>query len=108
MAKRLQPIHPGKVLHELFLKPMKLTAYRLAKGTSLPQTQIGEILRGKRSITAETALLFAAFFGTSADVWMRLQGEYDLRVARQKIAARLKKVDPRFVQNHCNAATAII
>jgi addiction module HigA family antidote len=103
MTKRLNPIHPGKVLKELFLKPMKLTAYRVAKGTGMPQTQIGEILRGQRSITAEAALLLAAFFGTSATVWVRLQGEYDLRIAHRKMAYRLKQVDTGFMQQHAES-----
>src|ERR1043166_737908 len=99
MVKKLTPIHPGEVLREMFLKPMRISAYRLAKGTSMPQTQVSEILRGKRSITAESALLIAAFFGTSAEVWIRMQAEYDLRMARRKIAARLKRVDTAFAEH---------
>lgn len=98
MAKKLEPIHPGEALKELFLKPLKLSGYRLAKGTGMPQTQISEILRGKRGITAESALLLGAFFGTSAEVWIRMQAEYDLRRARRKIAARLKKVNARMAE----------
>lgn len=104
MAKKLAPIHPGEVLKEMFLKPMKISAYRLAKGAGMPQTQVSEIVRGRRSITAESALLIGAFFGTSAEVWIRMQAEYDLRVARRKIAARLKQVDTAIAERSMHSA----
>lgn len=71
-------IHPGEVLKEEFLIPLGISAYRLAKETFLPQTRISEILRNKRRITADTALRFAKFFGTSAKFWLGLQTDYDL------------------------------
>jgi addiction module HigA family antidote len=75
---RLSNIHPGEVLLQEFLIPMDITAYRLAKETFLPQTRVSAILKGKRSITADTALRFAKFFGTSAQFWLGLQVEFDL------------------------------
>ena len=93
--RRLLTIRPGEVLLEEFLKPMGISQYRLAKNTKLPQTRIADIVKGRRSITAETALRFARFFGTSPQFWMNLQGEYDLRVAQRKLAKRVEReVEP--------------
>jgi addiction module HigA family antidote len=76
--KKLKNIHPGEILSEEFLIPMKISAYRLAKETFLSQTRISEILKGKRRITADSALRFSKFFGTSAKFWLGLQTDYDL------------------------------
>ena len=74
---------------------MGISQYRLAKNTNLPQTRIGDIVKGRRSITAETALRFARFFGTTPQFWMNLQGEYDLRIAQRKLAKRVEReVEP--------------
>ncbi|HNP19473.1 MAG TPA: HigA family addiction module antitoxin [Fulvivirga sp.] len=74
-------IHPGEILEEEFIKPMKLTAYKLAKSIGVQQTRISLIVKGKRSITADTAIRFSKFFGTTEEFWMNLQREYDLRNA---------------------------
>ena len=74
-------IHPGDILKEEFLKPMNLTAYRLAKEIGVQQTRISQIIKEKRSITADTAIRFSKFFGTTEEFWMNLQREYDLRIA---------------------------
>lgn len=71
MKKKLPNIHPGEILNEEFLKPMNLSAYRLSKETFLPQTRISQILKGKRRITADTALRLSKFFGTSAKILAR-------------------------------------
>jgi addiction module HigA family antidote len=76
--KRLPNIHPGTILQEEFLDPLKITAYRLAKETELPQTRISQILQSKRSITADTAIRLSKFFGTSPQFWLGLQNDYDL------------------------------
>jgi addiction module HigA family antidote len=76
--ERLNNIHPGEILREEFLEPLGISAYRLAKDTFLPQTRISEIMKGNRRITADTALRFAKFFGTSAKFWLGLQDDYDL------------------------------
>jgi len=78
MSKRLKNIHPGEILREEFLTPMNISAYKLSKDTFLPQTRISAILKGKRRITADTALRLSRFFGTSAKFWLGLQADYDL------------------------------
>ncbi len=83
--RHLKNIHPGEVLKEEFLDPMGITVYRIAKETGLSQTRIGQIIRGERGITAETALKIGKFLGTGPEFWMNLQTLYDLEeVARQK------------------------
>lgn len=76
--KTLPNIHPGEILKEEFLDPMGISAYRLSKDTGLSETRISQIIHGKRSITAETALILSLFFGTTADFWLNLQNHYDL------------------------------
>ncbi|HET7291000.1 MAG TPA: HigA family addiction module antitoxin [Vicinamibacteria bacterium] len=83
------PIHPGEVLAEDFLKPMGLTQYRLAKGTRVPPRRINEIVHGLRSITADTALRLARFFGTSEQFWLNLQARYDLEKERDRLGRSL-------------------
>ncbi len=75
---KLKNIHPGEVLKEEFLVPLGITAYRLSKDTFIPQTRISEILKGRRRVTADSALRFAKYFGTSAKFWLGLQDDYDL------------------------------
>lgn len=75
---KLKNIHPGEVLKEEFLEPLGITAYRLSKDTFIPQTRISEILKGRRRVTADSALRFAKYFGTSAKFWLGLQDDYDL------------------------------
>lgn len=91
---RMTNIHPGEILREEFLKPMGITAYRLAKETRIPQTRIGEIIKGTRSISAATALRFARFFGTSPEFWVNLQNHFDLEEKRKEIELDLKKIRP--------------
>lgn len=76
--KRLQNIHPGLILKEEFLAPLNITAYRLAKETRIPQTRISQILQFKRSVSADTAIRFSKFFGTSPQFWLGLQNDFDL------------------------------
>jgi addiction module HigA family antidote len=76
--KRLENIHPGKVLMEEFLLPMEISAYRLSKDLDIPQTRISQILKGKRRITADTALRLSSYFGNSAKFWLGLQNDYDI------------------------------
>ncbi|MCF8258012.1 MAG: HigA family addiction module antidote protein [Flavobacteriales bacterium] len=75
---RLTNIHPGEVLNEEFLKPLGISAYRLSKETFMPQTRVSEILKGKRRITADTALRLSRYFGNSARFWLGLQDDFDL------------------------------
>ena len=89
MARLLAPIHPGEVLSEEFLGPLGVTQYRLAKDTSVPARRINEIVKGERSISADTALRFAKYFGTSDLFWLNLQARYDLEVQRDRLGKRL-------------------
>ena len=89
--KKLSPIHPGEILEEEFLKPMGISQYRLAKDISVPPRRINEIVHGKRSITADTALRLGKFFGISAQFWLNLQTRYDLEVTEDLLADRLDK-----------------
>ena len=86
---RMPPVHPGEILLEEFLKPLGLSQYRLAKGLSVPARRINEIVLGGRSITADTALRLARFFGTSERFWLNLQATYDLEVERDRLQDRL-------------------
>lgn len=76
--KKIPNIHPGEILEEEFLKPLNITAYRIAKETKISQTRISEIVKGKRRITADTALRFSKFFGNSPQFWLGLQNDFDL------------------------------
>lgn len=87
--RKLAPIHPGEILREEFLSPLGISQYRLAKETSVPARRINEIVRGTRSISADTALRLARYFGTSEHFWLNLQGHYDLEVAKDHLGKRL-------------------
>lgn len=90
--KRLSNIHPGEVLLEEFLKPMKISAYKLSKDIDIPQNRTSEILKGSRSITADTALRLSSYFGTTAKFWLGLQDDYDLEEAAENKKEELKKI----------------
>lgn len=91
MAKKLKPIHTGEVLLEEFLKPMELSQNRLALAIGEPPRRINEIILGKRSITADTALRLGRYFGNSPQFWLGLQMDYDLDVTADNLEKRLKK-----------------
>ncbi len=91
---RIPNIHPGEILSEDFLKPMGISAYRLSKGANIDQTRISEIVRGKRSVTADTALRLARFFGNSPEFWLNLQAHYDLEQKKRKMEKDLKEIRP--------------
>lgn len=94
-SKRLQPLHPGEALKEV-LTDAGLTVNALALALRVPANRIGGIVKGQRSITGDTALRLARYFGTSAQMWMNLQAKYDLAVAEDAAAARIKtEVRPR-------------
>ncbi len=88
---RLSPIHPGEILLEEFLRPLKLSQYRLAKDVSVPPRRINEIVRGARAVSADTALRLARYFGTSEQFWLNLQSRYDLEVERDRLGSRLQR-----------------
>lgn len=89
--KRIPNIYPGEILLEDFLIPMGITAYKLSKETHIDQTRISEIIRGKRGITADTALRFSKYFGNSPEFWINIQNHYDLEEKRREMAKVLKK-----------------
>ena len=92
MSKRdLPPIHPGEILLEEFLKPMGISQYRLAKDVSVDPRRINEIVLGKRSISADTALRLGRFFGISARFWLNLQSHYDLELEEMELGDRLER-----------------
>lgn len=90
-AAKMPPVHPGEILLEDFLKPMGLTQYRIARDIGVPQRRIGEIVQGKRAVTADTALRLGRFFGMEAQFWINLQARFDLECARDALAGRLEK-----------------
>jgi len=88
-SKKFPPIHPGEILLEEFLKPLGISQYRIAKDVGVSPRRINEIVHGKRSITADTALRLALYFGTSARFWMNLQTGYDLESEKDRLGSRL-------------------
>lgn len=91
VEEKLPPIHPGEILLEEFLKPMEISQYRLAKDINVSPRRINEIVHGKRSISADTALRLSRYFGMSERFWMNLQGRYDLEVEKDRLAGRLEE-----------------
>jgi len=83
MTKKLEPIHPGEILEEEFMLPLGLSANALAKAIDVPVTRVSEIVRGRRGVSADTALRLGRFLGTTPELWLGLQSEYDLRIARR-------------------------
>jgi len=90
-TKKLAPVHPGEVLFEEFLEPMRISQYRLARDLSVPAPRINEIVHGTRGISADTALRLARYFGTSERFWLNLQTQYDLDVERDRLGSRLER-----------------
>jgi antitoxin HigA-1 len=87
----LDPIHPGEILFEEFMKPMGISINRLARDIAVPPGRISAIVNGKRAITADTAMRLGRYFGTSPEVWMGLQTDYELRVAQRTIGPEIEK-----------------
>lgn len=91
MSRKLEPIHPGEILLEEFLNPMEISQYRLAKDINVPARRINEIVLGKRSITADTALRLSEYFGMSEKFWLNLQMKYNLEIEKDRLQDRLKR-----------------
>lgn len=91
MTKKLQPVHPGEILLEELLTPMRISQYRLAKEIRVPARRINEIVHGKRSVSADTALRLARYFSTTERFWLNLQAQYDLDVERDRIGVRIER-----------------
>ncbi len=91
------PVHPGEILRTEFLDPLNVTAYQLAHAIDVPQTRISEILRGRRSITADTGLRLSRAFGLSDMFWINMQARYDAETAKDELAGRLDTITPVIV-----------
>ena len=90
-TKAMEPIHPGEILSEEFLKPLRISQYRLAKDINVPARRINEIVHGKRSVTADTALRLSRYFGLSERFWLNLQSRYDLETEKDRFKGRLEE-----------------
>ncbi len=93
---KIPNVTPGEILFEEFLSPMQISAYRLAKDTNMPATRISEIIKGRRKLTADTALRLSQYFGNSADFWLGIQDEYDLRKEKERLKVELERI-PRAI-----------
>ncbi len=106
--KKLPPVHPGEVLLEDFMKPLSLSQYRVALDIGVAPLRINQIVRGKRAITADTALRLARYFGTTPGIWLRLQARYDLEVAQDRLGEKINrdvKVLATVIHDTSHAAT---
>src|SRR5512145_1625723 len=90
--EKLLNIHPGEILLEEFLVPLGITAYRLSKDTEIPQTRISQIIKGKRRVTADTALRLSSYFGNSAKFWLGLQDDYDIEEEKRLNEGIFRKI----------------
>ena len=90
---KLKNIHPGEILEEEFLQTMRITAYKLSQAIGVPQTRTSQIIKGRRRITADTALRLSKYFGTSSKFWLGLQNDYDIEEEMQKIKKELEQIE---------------
>ena len=98
MVRKLDPVTPGELLLEEFLRPMGISQYRLAKDIAVPPRRINEIVHGTRAVSADTALRLARYFGTSERFWLNLQAQFDLDLERDRVGDRIERdVTPRAV-----------
>ena len=93
-AKKIKPTHPGKILREEFMGPVGITAYALAKALHVPLPRVNDIVREKRSISPEMAVLLSIYFGTSDSYWINLQGHFDLVIAKDRVAKQAARIQP--------------
>jgi antitoxin HigA-1 len=91
VTKRLRPVHPGDILLRDFMRPLKLSSYKVAKELGVTAPSINEIVRRRRAVTAEMALRLSRFFGTSAELWLNLQAQFDLEVASRRIGKKVER-----------------
>jgi antitoxin HigA-1 len=95
MTKKLRPIHPGEILREEFMVPMRLSSNALANALGITTARVNEIAREKRGVTADTALRLSRYFGSSPEFWINLQKDYELECARREMGSALKHIRPR-------------
>jgi addiction module HigA family antidote len=91
MPEMLEPIPPGEILLEEFMRPLAVSQNKLARDIDVPLGRVNEIVHGKRAITADTALRLASYFGTTAEFWLNLQSRYDLKIARRDVWPKLRR-----------------
>lgn len=101
--RKIAPVHPGDVLREDFLKPLQMSANRLALSLGVPATRMGEIINGRRAVTSDTALRLARFFGTTPEFWMNMQAGYELEIAKDKLSAEIERTVRPLSQNEALA-----
>ena len=94
MSCQVAPVSPGEMLMEEFLKPLELSRYALARAVHVPPRRINEIVHGKRAVTADTDLRLCRFFGLSEGSWLRLQADYDIRLAKESMSEVLSEIEP--------------
>ncbi len=97
MAKKLNPITPGDVLLEEFLKPMGITQNQLAKDINVPPNRVSQIIRGKREITADTALRLGKYFGIEPEFWLNLQVRYNMKIVQSEVGIKIDKEVKRYL-----------
>jgi addiction module HigA family antidote len=96
IGKKIPPTHPGEILREDFLRPLGISVYALAKAVKVPRSRINDVVRGRRTITVDTALRLARYFGTTPEFWVNLQALYDLETAKETVRDRVEaEVSPR-------------
>jgi antitoxin HigA-1 len=93
-ARKIKLAHPGTILREEFMEPVGLSAYALAKALGVPLPRVNDIVREKRSISPEMAVLLSAYFGTSDSYWINLQSHFDLEMAKDKVAKQASRISP--------------
>jgi addiction module HigA family antidote len=103
-TRKLRLAHPGKILRIEFLEPNDLTAYALAKGLRVPTPRVNDIVRERRAISSEMAVLLAAYFGTTEEFWCNLQAHYDLEMAKHRVARQAAQIRQRHEAPHAVAA----
>jgi len=94
IKKHLNNIHPGEILNEEFLLPLKISGYKLSKDTGIPQTRISEIIKGRRRVSADTALRLSVYFGNSPQFWLGLQDDYDIEEEKNRLSKVLVNINP--------------
>jgi antitoxin HigA-1 len=94
MTRKLAPVHPGEILREEFLTPLRLTPYGVAKALGVPRTRVERLAREETPVTADTALRLARYFGTTAAFWVNLQGQYDLERAADTVGRDIGRIKP--------------
>jgi antitoxin HigA-1 len=104
MKNLLEPISPGEIIMEEYMIPLELSQNQLARDIDVPVGRINQIIHGHRSITADTALRLARYFGTSPELWLGLQNDYDLRCAKRKLGNKIRRVHS-YQESHAHAAT---